>query len=304
MKLQHLTYDHYGRLLPFFADQRHRLSAYCLPSIIAWQTRFYQPRFTVDGDWLVVAAEFFRKTEKRHLLLPISPGSEPAPDRLHQLALDLGFDRYWFVPEDYVKGRFGHDLERYFIVCEQDGFHDYIYRRSDLAELAGSRYHKKRNLLRQFTDQYVQAGRAAAAPITPRDVPGCIAFLEQWCARRACGIEDEEDDLNCEKIAAINALENLDKVDAEGLLVRVDGEICAFAIGSRLTGDMGVLMFEKAFTEIKGLYQYLDRACARHLFPGLTYVNKESDMSLPGLIQAKRSYYPVAMCKSYLLEVR
>jgi hypothetical protein len=303
MKLQPLTYDHYPRLKPFFAQQRHQLSAYCLPSIIAWQTRFFQPQFAVDGDWLIVAAEFFRQPEKRHLLLPISPAAEPDPDRLHRLALDLGFDCFWFVPEAYVQARLADGLERYFTVSEQDGFHDYVYRRSDLATLAGARYHKKRNLVRQFADQYLQSGRAAAAAIAPRDVPECLDFLEQWCAQRDCGV-DEQDDLTCEKIAAINGLENLNKVDADGLLVRVDGKVSAFAIGARLTADMGVLMFEKAFADIKGLYQYLDRACARQLFEGVSYINKESDMSLPGLIQAKRSYHPVAMSKSYVLTLR
>jgi hypothetical protein len=304
MILEPLSYGHYRLLKPYFADQRHRLSAYCLPSIIAWQTRFYQPQFALDGDWLILAAEFFRQPEKRHLLLPINPGVEPEPDQLHRLARGLGFDCYWFVPEAYLQSRLSSGLERYFTISEQDGFHDYIYRRSDLAELSGGRYHKKRNLIRQFTDEYVQAGRVLLAPIEPGDVPACLAFLEEWCARRDCGVEDEEDDLSCEKIAAINALQHLHDVDADGLLVRIDGQVCAMAIGAHLTADMGVLMFEKAFAEFKGLYQYLDRACARQLYEKVAFINKESDMSLPGLIQAKRSYHPVAMSKSYLLTVR
>lgn len=304
MNLQPLTIDHYRRLKPFFDDQRHGLSAYCLSSIIAWQTCFYQPQFAVDDDgWLVVAAEFFKSREKRHLLLPIRPGSAPEPDRLRRLALEAGFDCYWFVPGDYVEDRLPV-LERYFTVSEQDAFHDYVYRRGDLAELAGRGYHKKRNLIRQFTDEYVRAGRAEAAPILPADVPACLAFLEQWCQERDCGVEEEEDELACEKIAAINALENLARTDARGLLIRVDGTVGAFAIGDRLTADMGVLMFEKAFSGIKGLYQYLDRACARRLFDGLAFINKESDMGIPGLRQAKRSYHPASVSKSFMLTLR
>ena len=39
----------------------------------------------------------------------------------------------------------------------------------------------------------------------------------------------------------------------------------AFGIGSRLRADMGNLNFEKAFPHVKGLYQFLDRECARRL---------------------------------------
>ena len=303
MTLEPLTYDHYRRLKPFFAGQSHRLCAYCLPSIIAWQTCQFQPQFTVDGNWLVVAGEFFVHREKRHLLLPIAPGAIPDPAYLHGLARRLDFENFWFVPEDYVAGQGVAALERFFTVSEQDGFHDYIYRRGDLAELAGNRFHKKRNLIRQFVDRYEQAGRTLLAPIRPGDVDECVAFLEKWCEMRDCGAE-AEDELTCEKIAAVNAVGHLEAAEASGLLVRVDGVVSAMAVAAPLTAEMGVLMFEKAFPDIKGLYQYLDRACARTLFDGMTFINKESDMSLPGLAQAKRSYYPLAQVKSYRLTLK
>jgi hypothetical protein len=75
-------------------------------------------------------------------------------------------------------------------------------------------------------------------------------------------------------------------------------------MGTRLTDTMGVLHFEKAHTHIKGLYQYLDRECARRLFNGYAYLNKESDMDVPGLVQAKKSYHPIKIMKSYQLTLR
>jgi hypothetical protein len=67
---------------------------------------------------------------------------------------------------------------------------------------------------------------------------------------------------------------------------------------------MGVLNFEKAHGSIKGLYQFLDNECAKRLFTGYTYINKESDMKLPNLAQSKKSYNPVAIVKSYCLTMR
>ena len=304
MTLEPLTCEYYSRLKPFFDEQAHRLCAYSLPSIIAWQTCFFQPQFAVEAGWLVVAAEFFKHRERRHLLLPLCPGKVPDPAALHRLAGRVGFDAFWFVPQDYVALQGLSLLERYFTVSEQDGLHDYIYRRGDLAELPGRRFHKKRNLIHQFEEVYVQTGRSRLEPIRPEDVPECIAFLDRWCEMRDCGVEDQQDDLTCEKLAAVNGLENLSKVEGRGLLVRVDGKVSAMAVSGPLTAQMGVLMFEKAFSDIKGLYQYLDRACARELFDGKPLINKESDMSLPGLAQAKRSYHPVEMVKSYSLTLK
>ncbi len=304
MTLEPLTCEYYSRLKPFFDGQAHRLCAYSLPSIIAWQTCFFQPQFAVEDGWLVVAAEFFKHRERRHLLLPLCPGKVPDPDTLHRLAGRVGFDAFWFVPQDYVELQGLSSLERYFAVSEQDGLHDYIYRRGDLAELPGRHFHKKRNLIHQFEEVYVQTGRSRLEPIRPEDVPECIAFLDRWCEMRDCGVEDHEDDLTCEKLAAVNGLENLSKVEGRGLLVRVDGKVSAMAVSGPLTAEMGVLMFEKAFPDIKGLYQYFDRACARELFDGKPLINKESDMSLPGLAQAKRSYHPIEMVKSYSLTLK
>jgi hypothetical protein len=82
------------------------------------------------------------------------------------------------------------------------------------------------------------------------------------------------------------------------------GTVSAFGISSPLTDNMGVLNFEKAHASIKGLYQFLDNECAKYLFTDYKYINKESDMKLSDLAQAKRSCNPVDIVKSYRLTVR
>jgi hypothetical protein len=67
---------------------------------------------------------------------------------------------------------------------------------------------------------------------------------------------------------------------------------------------MGILNFEKAFPDVKGLYQFLDHECAKQLFAGYRYINKESDMSLPNLAAMKKSYHPVMRVKSYRLTLK
>ncbi len=303
MQLSPLTPDDYPVLKPFFENQRHRLCVYSLPSLLSWINDEYQPYGVIDGDALIVAAEFNRQKEKRHLILPISPHKQYPPEDLHALARELDHRAYWFVTEDYIQQYGISRVESLFTIREQEEFDDYVYRTSDLAELKGNKYSKKRNLISQFSREYLDRNRVRIEPISQDQAPDCIRFLNEWCEERGCDAGMQED-LACERQAAANIIEHLEEFSSEGLLLRIDEKVCAFGIGSYLTSTMGVLHFEKAFSRIKGLYQYFDCQCARLLFNGYIFINKESDMSVPGLTKAKKSYYPVMRIKSFELVLK
>jgi hypothetical protein len=99
-------------------------------------------------------------------------------------------------------------------------------------------------------------------------------------------------------------MKNIGQLDVVGVVDPHRGAVSAFGIGSRLNGTTAVLNFEKADADIKGLYQYLDNQCAKNLFDGFRYINKESDMNLPNLAESKQSYHPVLRVKSYALTLR
>lgn len=300
MELKPITPDDYPKLKYFFEQQTYRLCEYSLPSIIVWSTDEYKPYGAVDGDTAVIGAEFVNRKEDRHLLLPVSPSREYSPEELCELAEKLKFDTYWFVPGDYIKKYGRKRVGSCFSIGEQKGFSDYVYLTSDLATLVGNKYSKKRNLIHQFEKNYLTNGNVRIEPIAASMADECIEFLEKWCLENNCD-SDEAPDLACEKQAAINALKNIDKLGIRGLLLRLNGKVSAFGIASQLTADMGVLHFEKAFANIKGLYQYFDNLCAKQLLSGYKYINKESDMNIPGLAKAKKSYRPVMIIKSYTL---
>ncbi|BBO67916.1 hypothetical protein DSCA_18460 [Desulfosarcina alkanivorans] len=300
INLKPLTFrDHY-RYRPFFENQRYSLCAYALSSIIAWTNKEYQPFGAEFDDAFIVAAEFEAETANRHLLLPISPQREFSPEELATVARAAGHTQYWFVPGDYLD-RFGADaVGRHFQVKAHAAYDDYVYRVDDLAGLKGNRYSKKRNLINQFKRDYVDPGKVAIDPINPDNAEECLFFLEEWCRERDCDADDQFD-LSCEKQAAINTLNHITVFDLKGILLRIDGQVSAFGISAPLTREMATLQYEKAFGSIKGLYQYFDNACARMLFDGYTYLNKESDMGIPGLAKAKKSYHPVKMVRSVRL---
>ncbi|MBA4367447.1 MAG: hypothetical protein C0403_07390 [Desulfobacterium sp.] len=304
MTYKPLLPEDYNLYKPFFRNQRFRLCVYSLPSLIVWSNHIYHPHASIWNDSLVIFVQSGTTEEKNHIILPIAPGKNHNPKELHRIAADHQCSQIRFVTEEYIQSHGPEQIKLFFYVYEESEFEDYIYRTEDLAELKGNQYSKKRNLINQFEREYLKHDRVVIETITRDKAEECIEFLEKWCEERGCDDIERREDLACEKIAALNAIGNIDHLEMNGILVRVDNIVSAFGIASHLTDSIGVLHFEKAFASLKGLYQYFDRECARQLFQKYTYINKESDMGLPGLAKAKKSYYPVMREKAYKLVLK
>ncbi len=299
--MQPLTPAHYTELKPFFAGQPHLLSVYSLPSILCWSSEIYQPVFRIKGDILLIGSLCIPRPEENHLILPVAPHWDAPPKTLFRIAVKLDFRSFCFVPEEYVL-RYGLlELSRHFECNEQREYEDYIYKTEDLVLLKGNRYASKRNWITRFLKEH--GDRISLERLSRQNSGECLDFIEAWCRYYACDMTVNES-LACEKQAAVNMIRHIEDLEVEGLLVRIDDTVSAFAVRTPLAPNMANLTFEKAFPDIVGLYPYLDRECARRLFAGYEYINKESDMGLPGLAQSKQSYQPVLRRKSYRLTLR
>jgi hypothetical protein len=301
-----LTVSDYLRLKPFFNPLKHPLAIYSLPSLIAWNSDLNPTFYAIENDLLLLmmAGTPTEYSQSHCLLLPLSPQYEITPRELADIARLNSLSTFCFIPESYVE-QFGlSPLEALFAITEQPDYGDYIYRRADLTELKGNLYRNKRNHIKQFRKMYVETGRTTIEPLCAINIPETLVFLDRWCAENNRCDPEENLNLSLESTAARIMLEHLEILEARGIAVRIDGEICAFGIVTPLTGQMSVLNFEKADARFRGLYQFLDQECARTLFEGMDYINKESDMGMPGLAHSKKSYGPVKRIRSYQLKLR
>jgi len=303
MNFKSVSVSDYTILKPFFSGHPYSLSVYSPASIIAWSYKAFKADYAIEDGELFIAGHTEDHPENRHLILPLSQERSYTPSGLRDVVQKAGFNRYWYAPGDYLETLNCSELEALFILEEQKGFGDYVYLTEDLINLKGNRFSKKRNLIHQFSREYVRKDRVTVEEILPGNVEECLQFLEIWCEQHNCDA-DQESNLACEKNAAITTLKNMALLESKGLQIRVDGKVSAFGIGSRLSKTTAALNFEKADPEIKGLYQFLDNECARRLFSGFLYVNKESDMNIPNLAESKQSYNPILCIKSYVLTLR
>jgi hypothetical protein len=180
---------------------------------------------------------------------------------------------------------------------DRDGY-DYLYTVDKLADLAGKKLHAKRNHISRFCDSYPDW---LFEPITADNIADCKAMEKEWFAQQ---VADERADRNLdhERQAVLVALDHTDELGLTGGLIRAEGRVLAFSLGSLTTADCYNIHFEKAFGDIQGAYAVINREMARwarNTWPELKYLNREDDMGLEGLRKAKLSYYPDLMLEKY-----
>jgi hypothetical protein len=294
--------EDYPALKKYFEKHRYPLCEYSLASIIVWNRCLYEVSWKLDGDLLLIAETDLEPPAARRLLMPVPhPFRDIPPCELAEIARRNRHARYYYVPQDYYE-RNKAGLVEFFTAAEQPGYMDYLYHTRDLAELAGHKYAKKRNLIAQFNKLTAAGGQVRVEALTPENNGACLTLLDRWAHDPEAGAH--LDMLNCERKAIINGLKHFTLLELNGILVKVGGEISGFAFGSRLSDGVFVLNFEKALDNIKGIYQFLDNELARRLPHRYSFINKESDLEKPGLAKTKESYYPAFKTRSYTLTLK
>ena len=185
-----------------------------------------------------------------------------------------------------------------FDVEENRNEYDYVYDINELAALSGSRYHGKRNHIAKLTRAYPDW---VCEPITAANAAECVAMEAEWCAEYA---GDEGGSIHAEQEIITRALREMEQLELFGALIRINGKVIAFTIGERLNADTIDVHFEKALTEYREAYALINREFCAMNAGRFSYVNREEDMGLDGLRQAKLSYHPSLLVKKYTITER
>lgn len=169
---------------------------------------------------------------------------------------------------------------------DRDNF-DYLYFRTDLAELAGKKYHKKRNLVAQFRKSYAHEEK----PLSTELVPDAIKILELWHTEKGNDADYE---------ASREALEHFEEFGMKGLLLYIDGKPAGWCMGEPVAaGSIFTVHFEKGLDGYKGIYQFINQAFAASLPEHVIQINREQDLGDEGLRQAKMTYRPSGFVRKY-----
>jgi hypothetical protein len=264
-------------------------------NLFIWRSH-YGFQWAVYEDWLLILCT--APSSDLYLLPPIGP---PSRRRVVRMALEWirnakGMPRPRIERADRRLVEEIHEENAFFIEAIRDQF-DYVYRRQSLVDLAGRKYHAKRNHITRFRMSHP----FDYVSLHPGNLEACLELSKFWCELRRC-----EEDLNLtgEGEAVREALTHFLVLQLQGGAIVINEEIKAFTLGEKLNEETVVVHIEKADPEIQGLYAVINQQFCQNAWPTISFVNREQDLGEPGLRQAKLSYHPEYLIEKFRITLK
>jgi hypothetical protein len=162
---------------------------------------------------------------------------------------------------------------------------EYVYLADDLAHLPGKNY----LTIRRHLSKFRRNCNPVVEPIDGSTRDEVREFLVEWCEWKSC---DGEPFLVHEKDAVMHAVTHMEEIGLSGLLIRVVGRVGAISLFEPLNRETLVVHFEKGLPDCEGIYKAINAETAYSARDRFPFINRESDMGVPGLREAKMRYHP------------
>jgi len=249
----------------------------------------YDSEFAIVDGFLVIR---FRIEEKSRLayMMPVGQGDlSHILDLLEADSLAYGHPLLLLGITPDAKSELEKAIPGDFVYIPERDYFDYIYLREDLANLVGKKYQSKRNHINKFKKLY----EYEYMPITPELVPFCLELERKWY--KANRTEEDKEELTDERKSLTYALHHFEELGLIGGGICVGDKIVAFSFGAPVNHNTFAVHIEKADINYDGAYAAINQEFASHIPEQYIYINREEDLGIPGLRQAKLSYHPVEL---------
>ena len=174
-------------------------------------------------------------------------------------------------------------------------YFEYVYLASDLKDLPGKNY----LTIRRQVNKFRRTCKNEVEPISRENWEDVKRFLIEWCEWKGC---EGDEVLAHEKEAVFFAIDHFNELPIRGLVIQVFGKIGAISLYERLNSDTALIHFEKGLPDCEGIYKAVNNEVAARLATHFTYINRESDLGVTGLREAKLRYHPHHMVEVYSLK--
>jgi len=276
-----LLFDkHYEKYPPVHSDN-------IFTTIISWK-EYADYHYTYIDENLIIYSNINNQIRLRP---PSGKFKKDIFNQVLRLAKKQDSDYPFGVIDEDTKDRMSKEYPKIKFMEHRDYF-DYVYLSKDLAYLTGSSYAKIRNRLNKFKKNY----QYSVQKISKENMYEVKKFLKRWCLWRDC---ESDPILENEKKAILFSIDNYFKLGLSGILIRINDAIESIAVFEGMNKDTVLVHYEKGSPDFDGIYKAINQETAKILLNNYKYINRESDMGIPGLRKAKLAYHPHHMVKLF-----
>ncbi len=271
----------------FFSKYPQEHSDNTFATMVCWSEYAHYKYFST-GDAVIVSAEIdgdysfrgpFGEFDDLLLIDTLSLAKKYGTDIAYEI-----FDRKTmlrvlkYIPKDVI-------------IPERD-FFDYVYSADTLADLPGKDFVN----IRKHINKFRKKCSYEVEDISGESLEKIHEFLVKWCEWKQC---EKKKVLNYEMDATVFAVDHFRELELSGILVKNEDDIIAMAIYEELNPENVVVHFEKGLPKCSGSYKIINNETAKAVKERYKYINRESDLGLPGLREAKMRYHPDHFAKVY-----
>ncbi|RBQ22245.1 hypothetical protein ALNOE001_19690 [Candidatus Methanobinarius endosymbioticus] len=180
--------------------------------------------------------------------------------------------------------------EDFTLIEDRDSF-DYIYTSKKLITLSSSKLRNKRRWLKKFRENYDYTYEE----INSNNVVEAKEFTIDI-------IKNSNNDID-EILAMEEMFDNLFELNIKGCIIRIGNEIVGVSTGEELTKNTVVIHCERANTNFEGIYNCINQEFCEKQWSDYEFINREEDLGIEGLRQAKLTYCPDLLLYKYIAKI-
>lgn len=292
MQFQPISLAHKEMILSFQDKSSLPLSDFNFTNLWIW--RFAREiEIALVQDCLIIRTTY--PSSEPYYFFPMGKNFAKALDELLSLVPKARFKSLSLDQAQYLKEHFKLSFRP-----NRDRF-DYVYSIEELITLSGRKFHKKKNHLNKFLQNYPNF---AFEEVSSANLDEIAQSYECWYQLNP----QKDESLESEKKGIESLLQDFHSLslgDSEGLfalkggVLRIEGELVAFSFAEAISKESVVVHIEKANTDFVGVFQAINQQCLAHLWSGYLWANREEDLGIEGLRKAKLSYQPTQLLEKY-----
>ncbi|MPQ43545.1 DUF2156 domain-containing protein [Clostridium tarantellae] len=265
---------------------------YSFTTLYMWRNRF-NTKYDILNNILIIKKE--ESEEVIYFMQPLSKNKFNIKEII-PLLKSISKGKYLFgdVEKEFLLYLINEFEEKIYGEI-QKGNSDYIYVTGELLNLCGRKYNKKRNHCNCFMKNYkfevLDVNRLYI-------VNDSIKFCEEWYEMK----NNKSDALKYELEGIKDILINKEFLNLDAMAIYIDGKIQGLTIGENINNEMAIIHVEKCNKKYNGIYSFINREFVRRYYKNVKYVNRQDDMGILGLRNAKLSYFPRRLEKKYKIK--